>query len=79
MFYHTKLIKHILISSCCPFNDLFFLKLFNDLCDCIKCQLDLFFGSRISDVPEIMRQMPALPVKLNEDLANSMLPRPPGT
>jgi hypothetical protein len=45
----------------------------------LKCQLDLFFGSRISDVPEIMRQMPALPVKLNEDLANSMLPRPPGT
>ncbi|TVU18673.1 hypothetical protein EJB05_34783 [Eragrostis curvula] len=33
----------------------------------------------ISDVPEIMRQMPPLPVKLNEDLANSMLPRPPGT
>ncbi|KAL6619472.1 hypothetical protein ACP70R_034611 [Stipagrostis hirtigluma subsp. patula] len=33
----------------------------------------------ISDVPEIMRQMPPLPVKLNEDLANSMLPRPPHT
>ncbi|XP_062181006.1 uncharacterized protein LOC133885325 isoform X1 [Phragmites australis] len=33
----------------------------------------------VSDVPEIMRQMPPLPVKLNEDLANSMLPRPPGT
>ncbi|KAL6865106.1 hypothetical protein ACP4OV_016257 [Aristida adscensionis] len=33
----------------------------------------------IGDVPEIMRQMPPLPVKLNEDLANSMLPRPPRT
>uniref|UniRef100_A0A0E0L0S5 Myb-like domain-containing protein n=1 Tax=Oryza punctata TaxID=4537 RepID=A0A0E0L0S5_ORYPU len=33
----------------------------------------------IGDVPEIMRQMPPLPVKLNEDLANSMLPRPPHT
>ncbi|XP_015637766.1 uncharacterized protein [Oryza sativa Japonica Group] len=34
---------------------------------------------RIGDVPEIMRQMPPLPVKLNEELANSMLPRPPHT
>ncbi|KAG8067761.1 hypothetical protein GUJ93_ZPchr0005g14779 [Zizania palustris] len=33
----------------------------------------------ICDVPEIMKQMPPLPVKLNEDLANSMLPRPPHT
>ncbi|KAG8085112.1 hypothetical protein GUJ93_ZPchr0010g7211 [Zizania palustris] len=31
------------------------------------------------DVPEIMKQMPPLPVKLNEDLANSMLPMPPHT
>ncbi|KAL8549130.1 hypothetical protein ACS0TY_008114 [Phlomoides rotata] len=28
-----------------------------------------------SDLPEIMKQMPPLPVKLNEDLANSILPR----
>ncbi|KAL5232363.1 hypothetical protein ABZP36_031139 [Zizania latifolia] len=34
---------------------------------------------RIGDVPEIMKQMPPLPVKLNEDLANSMLPMPPHT
>ncbi|KAF0926365.1 hypothetical protein E2562_023080 [Oryza meyeriana var. granulata] len=34
---------------------------------------------RISDVSEIMKQMPPLPVKLNEDLANSMLPTPPHT
>lgn len=33
----------------------------------------------INDVPEIMKQMPPLPVKLNEDLANSMLPMPSGT
>ncbi|OEL25096.1 hypothetical protein BAE44_0013885 [Dichanthelium oligosanthes] len=33
----------------------------------------------VNDVPEIMRQMPPLPVKMNEDLANSILPRPPGT
>ncbi|XP_062231069.1 uncharacterized protein LOC133928657 [Phragmites australis] len=33
----------------------------------------------ISDVPEIMRQMPPLPVKLHEDLANSILPRSSGT
>ncbi|CAA0842420.1 Protein of unknown function (DUF3755 [Striga hermonthica] len=29
----------------------------------------------LSDMPEIMKQMPPLPVKLNEDLANSILPR----
>ncbi|KAH6828335.1 histone H2A deubiquitinase [Perilla frutescens var. hirtella] len=28
-----------------------------------------------NDLPEIMKQMPPLPVKLNEDLANSILPR----
>lgn len=28
-----------------------------------------------SDLPDIMKQMPPLPVKLNEDLANSILPR----
>ncbi|CAN6360567.1 unnamed protein product, partial [Urochloa humidicola] len=33
----------------------------------------------VNNVPEIMRQMPPLPVKMNEDLANSILPRPPGT
>ncbi|KAK6145187.1 hypothetical protein DH2020_022007 [Rehmannia glutinosa] len=30
----------------------------------------------LSDMPEIMKQMPPLPVKLNEELANSILPRP---
>ncbi|KAJ3675381.1 hypothetical protein LUZ60_004423 [Juncus effusus] len=29
----------------------------------------------MNDVPEIMKQMPPLPVKLNEELANSILPR----
>ncbi|XP_016460894.1 uncharacterized protein LOC107784298 isoform X2 [Nicotiana tabacum] len=31
----------------------------------------------LNDAPEIMRQMPPLPVKLNDELANSMLQRPP--
>ncbi|CAF1936250.1 BnaC05g44390D [Brassica napus] len=31
----------------------------------------------LNDMPEVMKQMPALPVKLNEELANSILPRPP--
>jgi hypothetical protein len=31
---------------------------------------------RINDAPEIMKQMPPLPVKINEDLVNSLLPRP---
>ncbi|KAJ0234079.1 Uncharacterized protein HA466_0276230 [Hirschfeldia incana] len=30
----------------------------------------------LNDMPEVMKQMPALPVKLNEELANSILPRP---
>ncbi|KAL7172940.1 hypothetical protein ACSBR2_032416 [Camellia fascicularis] len=30
----------------------------------------------MNDMPEIMRQMPPLPVKLNEELANSILPPP---
>ncbi|XP_059626322.1 uncharacterized protein LOC132269226 [Cornus florida] len=29
----------------------------------------------LNDTPEIMKQMPPLPVKLNEELANSILPR----
>ncbi|XP_027091983.2 uncharacterized protein [Coffea arabica] len=29
----------------------------------------------LNDLPEIMKQMPPLPVKLNEDLANNILPR----
>ncbi|CAK9137480.1 unnamed protein product [Ilex paraguariensis] len=29
----------------------------------------------LNDLPEIMKQMPPLPVKLNEELANSILPR----
>uniref|UniRef100_A0A5B6ZX97 Myb-like domain-containing protein n=1 Tax=Davidia involucrata TaxID=16924 RepID=A0A5B6ZX97_DAVIN len=29
----------------------------------------------LNDMPEIMKQMPLLPVKLNEELANSILPR----
>ncbi|CAL4899951.1 unnamed protein product [Urochloa decumbens] len=33
----------------------------------------------VNNVPEIMKQMPPLPVKMNEDLANSILPRHPGT
>ncbi|CAA2979580.1 histone H2A deubiquitinase (DUF3755) [Olea europaea subsp. europaea] len=31
--------------------------------------------SDLNDMPELMKQMPPLPVKLNEDLANSILPR----
>ncbi|CAN7051271.1 hypothetical protein Bca4012_074828 [Brassica carinata] len=31
----------------------------------------------LNDMPEVMKQMPALPVKLNEELANSILPHPP--
>ncbi|KAK9281038.1 hypothetical protein L1049_003930 [Liquidambar formosana] len=30
--------------------------------------------NNLNDTPEIMKQMPPLPVKINEDLANSMLP-----
>ncbi|XP_057965986.1 uncharacterized protein LOC131156372 [Malania oleifera] len=30
----------------------------------------------LNDMPEVMRQMPPLPVKLNDELANSILPRP---
>ncbi|KAL5214950.1 hypothetical protein ABZP36_004102, partial [Zizania latifolia] len=30
----------------------------------------------INDAPDIMKQMPPLPVKINEELVNSMLPRP---
>jgi len=30
----------------------------------------------MNDMPDIMKQMPPLPVKLNEELVNSMLPRP---
>ncbi|KAH9606115.1 hypothetical protein KSS87_007257 [Heliosperma pusillum] len=29
----------------------------------------------MSDTPEIMKQMPPLPVKLNDELANTILPR----
>ncbi|KAF5741337.1 hypothetical protein HS088_TW10G00333 [Tripterygium wilfordii] len=29
----------------------------------------------LNDMPEVMKQMPPLPVKLNEELANSILPR----
>ncbi|KAM0874366.1 hypothetical protein ACQ4PT_037472 [Festuca glaucescens] len=32
---------------------------------------------QVGNAPEIMRQMPPLPVKLNEDLAITVLPRPP--
>ncbi|XP_051141630.1 uncharacterized protein LOC127258721 [Andrographis paniculata] len=47
--------------------------------------IDLFCQARsnilsilndFNDLPEIMKQMPPLPVKLNEELANSILPRP---
>ncbi|CAN7075578.1 unnamed protein product [Brassica oleracea var. botrytis] len=31
----------------------------------------------LNDMPEVMKQMPPLPVKVNQDLANSILPRPP--
>ncbi|CAN0923022.1 hypothetical protein LINGRAHAP2_LOCUS33364 [Linum grandiflorum] len=31
--------------------------------------------NNFNDVPEIMKQMPPLPVKLNEELANTILPR----
>ncbi|KAL1211985.1 hypothetical protein V5N11_023955 [Cardamine amara subsp. amara] len=30
----------------------------------------------LNDMPEVMKQMPPLPVKVNEELANSILPRP---
>uniref|UniRef100_A0A804ME42 Uncharacterized protein n=1 Tax=Zea mays TaxID=4577 RepID=A0A804ME42_MAIZE len=30
----------------------------------------------INDAPDIMKQMPPLPVKINEELVNSLLPRP---
>ncbi|KAG8371625.1 hypothetical protein BUALT_Bualt13G0107700 [Buddleja alternifolia] len=48
--------------------------------------INLFYQARMNilsilndfnDMPEIMKQMPPLPVKLNEDLANTILPRPP--
>lgn len=29
----------------------------------------------VNDTPEVMKQMPPLPVKVNEELANSILPR----
>ncbi|WCJ41286.1 hypothetical protein M5689_022166 [Euphorbia peplus] len=32
--------------------------------------------NELNDLPDVMKQMPALPVKLNEDLANTILPRP---
>ncbi|XP_006408612.2 uncharacterized protein LOC18025487 [Eutrema salsugineum] len=31
----------------------------------------------LNDMPEVMKQMPPLLVKVNEELANSILPRPP--
>ncbi|MCI13267.1 hypothetical protein A2U01_0034384 [Trifolium medium] len=31
----------------------------------------------MNDSPEVMKQMPPLPVKMNEELANSILPLPP--
>ncbi|XP_018434645.1 uncharacterized protein LOC108806929 isoform X2 [Raphanus sativus] len=31
----------------------------------------------LNDLPEVMKQMPPLPVKVNQELANSILPRPP--
>ncbi|KAL3531019.1 hypothetical protein ACH5RR_010341 [Cinchona calisaya] len=52
----------------------------------IQENINLFFQARnnilsimndLNDMPEIMKQMPPLPVKLNEDLANKILPRPP--
>ncbi|KAF9611736.1 hypothetical protein IFM89_034919 [Coptis chinensis] len=30
----------------------------------------------LNDMPGIMKQMPPLPVKVNEELVNSILPRP---
>ncbi|CAL1365918.1 unnamed protein product [Linum trigynum] len=32
--------------------------------------------NNLNDVPEVMKQMPPLPVKMNEELANTILPRP---
>ncbi|KAJ8559413.1 hypothetical protein K7X08_003471 [Anisodus acutangulus] len=52
----------------------------------IQENINLFFQARnniltilndLNDVPENMDQMPPLPVKLNEELANSILQRPP--
>ncbi|KAK2432186.1 histone H2A deubiquitinase [Trifolium repens] len=33
--------------------------------------------NEMNDSPEVMKQMPPLPVKMNEELANSILPLPP--
>ncbi|XP_004486880.1 uncharacterized protein [Cicer arietinum] len=33
--------------------------------------------NELNDSPEVMKQMPPLPVKMNEELANSILPRTP--
>lgn len=35
----------------------------------------LYFVGSLNDSPEVMKQMPPLPVKVNEELANSILPR----
>ncbi|CAI0397043.1 unnamed protein product [Linum tenue] len=32
--------------------------------------------NNLNDAPEVMKQMPPLPVKMNEELANTILPRP---
>lgn len=33
------------------------------------------YNCSLSDMPEVMKQMPPLPVTINEELANSILPR----
>ncbi|XP_060176461.1 uncharacterized protein LOC132606830 isoform X1 [Lycium barbarum] len=52
----------------------------------IQENINLFFQARnniltilndLNDTPEVMDQMPPLPVKLNEELANSIIQRPP--
>ncbi|KAH9793996.1 Histone H2A deubiquitinase (DUF3755) [Citrus sinensis] len=43
----------------------------------VECCCGEFHGeASLNDMPEIMKQMPPLPVKVNDDLANSFLPRP---
>jgi len=37
----------------------------------------LYFFDRMNDSPAVMKQMPPLPVKMNEELSRSILPGTP--
>ncbi|KMT15813.1 hypothetical protein BVRB_3g057860 isoform A [Beta vulgaris subsp. vulgaris] len=43
-------------------------------CQARENLLKILNNCSVNDTPEVMRQMPQLPVKLNEDLANTFLP-----